>query len=224
MSDKKKRPEKIITPKGVFVYPWVNKPDTKWKQEGEYRVTLKLEKEAARDLVKKLKPLYEDAIAKAKANPKKKNKKVKVQDAPWSMETDDDGNETGFVLFKFKRRASGVKKDGTPWAIKPDLFDAKGNPLPASAQVFGGTIGKVSFTAEAYDTAIGAGISLRLEGAQVIKLVEGQGRNASAYGFGDESDDDDADEVESDDDSDDDGSDDEDSDDEGSDDDEDTDF
>ena len=192
--DKKKRPEKIITPKGVAIYPWLNKPDTKFKEEGEYRVKLAVTDDDAVALTKKLKPMYDAAIKAAKANPKNKNKKVKVQDEPWSAELDDDSNETGRILFSFKRKASGVsKKDGKPWSIKPDLFDAKGNKLAADAQVYGGSIIKVSFTAEAYDTPIGAGLSLRLEGAQVIKLVESQGRTASAYGFSDESDDDDAD-------------------------------
>jgi hypothetical protein len=195
---KKPKPEKIITPKGTMIYLWLNKPDTKWKEEGEYRVELKVDAEAAAPLLKTIDKLYAAAIKKARANPKHKNKKVKEQDKPYTLELDDDGNETGLVLFKFKRRASGVKKDGSPWAIKPDVFNSKGEKLDPAIQVWGGSVGKVSFTAEPYDTPIGAGLSLRLEGVQVIKLVEGSGRSAESYGFGNESDDDDADETDDD--------------------------
>ena len=34
---------KIVTPKATCVYPWLNKPDTKFNADGEYKVTLKVE-------------------------------------------------------------------------------------------------------------------------------------------------------------------------------------
>jgi hypothetical protein len=87
-------------------------------------------------------------------DPKNKGKKIKLQEQDfYSKVVDENGDETGEVEFNFKRTASGVsKKTNEPWAIKPDLFDAKGKPLAADARVFGGSIVKVSFEVVPYDT------------------------------------------------------------------------
>lgn len=193
MSDeKKKRPPKIVTPKGMAIYPWLNKPDTKFKPEGEYRLKLRLSEEAAAPLLEKLQPMFDAAVAEAKKNPKNKGKTLKKNDL-FVKVIDDDGNETGDIDFNFKRSASGITKQGPntgkAWSAVLDLVDAKGNKLSPEARVFGGSIVKVSFTPNPYDKPIGCGLSLRLEAVQVIKLVEGQ----RDYGFGDESEDDDAD-------------------------------
>jgi len=193
MADKKEQRKKYITPKGIAVYPWLNRPDVKHKPEGQYKVDLRLSEADAAPLIELLTPMHEEAVAAAKANPKNKNKNYPT----WPIckpALDEEGNETGDVLFTFKRAASGIsKKTQKPWAIKPDLFDAKGNPLPAEAQIWGGSIIKVSFSVNAYDKPVGNGISLALEAVQVLKLVEGSGRSASQYGFDNESDDDDSD-------------------------------
>lgn len=193
MSDTKK-PKKVrfTTPKGIAIFPWLNKPDTKFKPEGTYKVTLRLDASAAEQLKEKLQPLFDKAIAAAKSNPKNKGKKVKVNDY-FTDVVDDTGDYTGQCDFNFKMTASGVsKKDGRPWSMKPDLFDAKGDPLPADTAVWGGSLIKVGFEATAYDKPIGAGLSLRMNAVQVIKLVSAS-RDASMHGFTDESDDDDAD-------------------------------
>lgn len=195
MSKGKAKYPRFTSPKGVAVFPWLNKPDTKFKEQGEYRTKLRMSAEDAEPLIAKLQPLFDAAVAEAKKNPKRKGKKIAVNDF-YTTVVDDDGNETGEVEFNFKRTASGIsKKTNEPWAVKPDLFDAKGQPLRADAKIYGGSILKVSFDVMPYDTPQGTGIKLSLAAVQVIKLVEGN-RNASTYGFGDESDDDDADEVE----------------------------
>lgn len=190
---KKEKQKPVISPKGVAKYAWLNKPDTKFKDAGEYKVTLVMSKEAAEPMMKLLAPLHKKAVAAAKANPKNKNKTLTTW--PFYKDVlDDNGDETGEVEFNFKRTASGIsKKTQKPWSIVPDLFDAKGRPLPADAKVYGGSIIKVAFTVGAYDKPVGNGISLRLESVQVIKLVEGSGRSATSYGFDDEGDDEDAD-------------------------------
>jgi hypothetical protein len=189
---------RITTPKGVAVFPWLNKPDTKWKPEGEYRVKVRIPTEAAQPLIDQLQPTHDAIVKESKAafakNPKNKGKKWnnKVIDF-YTTVVDENGDETGEVEFNFKRRASGISaKTNEPWSIKPDLFDAKGKPLNPDAKVFGGSIVKVSFEVNSYDKPIGTGISLSLCAVQVIKLVEGQ-RSAEQYGFGNESEDDDAD-------------------------------
>ena len=67
---------------------------------------------------------------------------------------------------------------------RPSIFDAKCNPL-TDVKVGAGTEGKVAFTIlPFYATLIAAGVSLRLEAVQIIKLVEPPGeRTAASYGF-----------------------------------------
>ena len=195
MSDK---PQRYISPKGVAIFPWLDKADTKWKSEGEYRCKLQVSADEGEKLVAKLQPLFDAAIEKAKKNPARKGKKI-VEQEFFTMAVDEDGNETGDYLFNFKRTASGVsKKTGKAWAIKPDLFDAKGKKLPADVKIYGGSIVKVSFEVIPYDTPKATGIKLSLAGVQVLKLVEGNGRSAAQYGFEDESDDEDAEPISSD--------------------------
>jgi hypothetical protein len=194
MADKKQKAPKFVSPKGVAIFPWLDKPDTKFKAEGEYRVKLRMPAEAAAPLIEKLEAIRQAAIKEASKDPKRKGKKVKEQDPPWSNVTDDDGNETGDVEFNFKRTASGVsKKTGQPWAIKPDLFGSDGEALPADVRIFGGSVLKIAFSVTSYDTAAaGVGVKLNLDGVKVLKLVESS-RSAESYGFGDDTDDDDTD-------------------------------
>lgn len=192
MAEEKKKRERFMTPKGVAKFPWLQRPDTKFKAEGEYSVELLMDRDAAQPLIDKLQPQFDAVLKAAQKDPKRKGKKLTVHDF-WRAEVDDDGNETGRVSMKFKALASGVsKKDGKPWTRTINLFDAKGEKLDPAVRVFGGSILKVSFTANAFDKPIGLGLSLRIEAVQVLKAVSGGG-DAKSYGFSDESEDEDAD-------------------------------
>jgi hypothetical protein len=199
MAEDKKRvvAAKGITPAGIAVYPWLNKPDTKHNPEGKYKVSLRLAKEDAESLIEKLTPHHEAAVAAGttafKSNPKNKGK----QPPPvWPLFTevfDAEGNETGLVEFKFSRKASGVSaKNGKPWAIKPDLFGRSGKPLPADVAIYGGSKIKVAYECVPYAAKVGIGLSLALNAVQVIDLVSSM-RNADSYGFGNEGEDEESD-------------------------------
>ena len=41
----------ITTPQGVALYPWLNKPDTEYNKDGEYKVNLVLAKEKAQPII-----------------------------------------------------------------------------------------------------------------------------------------------------------------------------
>jgi hypothetical protein len=193
MSDTKQKRKRFTTPKGTAIFPWLNKPDTKFKAEGKYKVTLRLAAEDATALIEKLKPAHDAAVAAAKKNPKNKGKQLVI----WPTHNpvrDDNGDETGQYDFNFSMTASGIsKKTKLPWAMKPDLFDSRGEKLDPNTMVWGGSIIKVGYeVGDAYDKPIGVGIPLRLNAVQVIKLVSNE-RDAGMHGFGDESDDADAD-------------------------------
>jgi hypothetical protein len=206
MADTKRVPAPAFTsPKGVFQFPRLNEPDTKFKSEGEYSVKLILSKDTAKPLIAKLDPLHEKAIEKGEAEfanlkpaQRAKLKQVTSNDY-YTEEYDSDEKPTGNLLFNFKMTASGTsKKTGKEWKRRPALFDAKGKRLGKyddngkeivkAPAIWSGTVGKVNFEVTPYFNAAAgaAGISLRLQAAQVIELRSGSARSASEYGFGEE--------------------------------------
>ena len=191
--DKKKKPVLVKFPKGTFVWPKLNEADTKFKKEGEFVTRVAVTREVAQPFMDKIDQLAAATLEEAKANAKnaKEAKQWAINNSPYEIEVDEDDNETGTVIFKFNRTASGVsKKTGKPWSIKRiPQFDAKGRPLPEKLVAGNGTIGIVSFSYVPYapNAKIGTGVKLGLEAVQILDLKEfGGGRDAGAYGFGEE--------------------------------------
>lgn len=224
MADEAKyeKPPVYTTPPGVGQYTWVNKPDTKFNDEGVYKTNLVLDAEGAdkqcRDAktgedAGTLQELIDAAMVAAEAEAKQKlaaakkagkakGKKIIQFDAvPFEAELDDDEDETGSMIYKFKSTASGVsKKTGKPWHRKMPLFDSKGKPVKAN--VYAGSTIRCAFSAKPWvNPKFEYGVKLQLEGVRVLELVSGSGgASADALGFGDEEDGyDAADEVEDDD-------------------------
>lgn len=191
MADNKKRPQ-FTSPRGVFRFPKLTEPDTKFKAEGEYSVNLIVD--GSLPEVKKLMALcdkeaaasLEDAKAKAK-NPAEA-KKWETKYLPYKeVEDEETGEPTGEVSFKFTMKASGLrKKDGKPWSRKPTLFDARGKRITDSINIGGGTEGKISFEIIPYapTTTVGASVKLALEAVQIIDLKSWGEKSADQYGFG----------------------------------------
>jgi hypothetical protein len=200
MAETKKKNPSFVSPKGAFRYPALLTPDygTKEypKEDGEYKVVLILSEAEAAPLIEKLQPIFDEAISEGqekfkelKVEARKKLKELKVNDF-YTVEYDKETEEeTGNLLFKFSMNASGKsKKDGKVWNRKPALFDSKGKPLVGVENIWGGTLGKVSFEAAPYfvaGTGI-AGLKLRLNAAQIIELREGGNKSSEGYGFGEE--------------------------------------
>lgn len=194
---KKKTYPKFTSPKGVFIYPKLAEPDYKFKKEGEFSVKLKLSAEAAKPLIDLLTPLYDEAIAEGVIKfdilpvPSRKKLKALTENLFYSEEYDPDTEEpTGFVLFKFSQTYKKEnKKTGKSWTFTPRVFDAKGTPMLPVPDMWSGTVGKVNFEVSTYFNAAAgaAGLSLRLNAAQIIEIVTGGGGgNASGFGFEEE--------------------------------------
>lgn len=193
MADKKKRAESHLTPAGIAQYPRLSKPDTKFKPEGEYKVTLIVDGETSAPLRAKIDAAMLTSLAAAKKDlvPAKAKLIKAASDKPYKPVLDEEGEETGKYSFNFKMKAVIETRTGERINKRPSLFDAKGKPLdPAKVSVGGGSVVKVSFEMyEFYTPAVGAGVSLRLLAVQIIKLVEYTGgRDAAGYGFGVEED------------------------------------
>lgn len=185
---------KIITPKGVAIYPRLNQPDTKFNAAGVYDCRIKLDPEAAdvKALVAKLEKLrdtfYADTVAALKDGGKAaKAKKLKKRDV-FTDDVDAEGEETGLIVLKAKTTATGTGKDGKPWKRSPRLFDAKGTLLKNPPLIYGGSEVKVAATARPYlmESSGEIGVTLYLDAVQIIMLVSGSGQSADDYGFAEE--------------------------------------
>ena len=155
---------------GEAIYPHLMKPDVRFNELGEYKVTLKIGKQDASQMVKDINQAIEDSLAKAQ----KDNKGKTVKSAPKPFK-----EESGNVFFKFKMKASGVnKKTQEKFTQRPQLLDSKKNPISPNTSIWGGSIMKIAYEPFPYFTPmLGAGVSLRLKAVQVIKLVEGKSNN-----------------------------------------------
>jgi hypothetical protein len=144
---------KLVTPVGVAVYPRLNKPDTKFDNEGVYKVTLRLDPNDAdvAAMVAKMEAFMAENGLAGKANGMKD-------------EADDNGVPTGMLLMNFKVKA--MWPDGT--SRKPAIVDA--GKQPTEANVGGGSLIRISGEMSTYD-GFGGGISLSPKAIQVVKLV-----------------------------------------------------
>lgn len=159
---------------GVAKWAWVSKADTKFNSEGEFKVTLVLDKDSAEPLIetieKELKEFYSGLKAQGK-------KRIKEASKPYGEEVDDEGDPTGNVEFKFKSKAKFVPRI--------PIFDSVGKPM-TGVELWSGSRIKVNTTLAPYSAGIGEGMAMRLNAVQVIDLVQGSNGSAEGYGFGEE--------------------------------------
>ena len=163
-------PNVFTTPKGIAQYPWLSKPDTKFNEEGEYKVNLVLTKEDATPVIEQINAAFAENL---KVQIKENGKDIKTANPPYMNELDDDGKPTGNVIIKFKSKA----------LYPPAIFDAKGDVMKDS-NIWGGSEIRVNGSiAPYYVKLIGAGVALRLRAVQVIQYVEGGTGSADRFGF-----------------------------------------
>jgi len=155
---------------GEAIYPHLNKHDVRFSEAGEYKVTLKVAKSDATEMLKLYNKAIEDSLKLAEQNHKGKG----IKNAPKPFTEEDN-----FVFFKFKMKATGVnQKTKEKFSQRPQLFDAKKNPIPLSTLIWGGSKMRVAYNLVPYYTPmLGAGITARLKAVQVISLVEGKDSN-----------------------------------------------
>jgi len=170
----------MTSPRGIAVYPRLNSPDTKFDDLGSYKSDLRIATDAAQPFLEKLHKVFKSWTGKNHPrNPERDNK-----NALYYVERDEDDNETGFVVIKFRVKNKMTKK-GELWDRRPAQFDAKGKPITNPKSVGGGTELIVSFEVYQWQSPTGGkGISLQPEAVQILKLVEfNSQKDASAYGF-----------------------------------------
>lgn len=147
---------KYTTPQGIAVYPWLNKADTKFHDEGEFKTRLLVDADKAKDLVDQINEFAQDNLGK------------KVSKARLPYETDGD---TGQILFKTKSQFAPKFKDSSAQMMVGEI-----------PQVWGGSTLRVAGTMTVYDKGANCGVSLNLGAVQIIKLSEGNGNDGDDFG------------------------------------------
>jgi len=180
----------FTSPTGIAVFPRIKSPDTKFDAGGVFQTKLSVPAEEAADFIAEMEKIRDDFLAQQleEANPqvKAKIKKYTIADVA-EPEVDDEGDETGNVILKFKLNHTVERKDGTTFTQRPSVFDAAGNQLKRVPNVGGGSQLVIGGTVVPYAMAATktVGVSLRMEGVQILDLVEfGGGRSAEGFGFG----------------------------------------
>lgn len=202
-TQKKKKFPQITSPRGKFKYPKLSEPDYGTKDypkpDGEYGLKLVLEADSpgAKALIAALDPHYKEALAEGEAEfaklPIQSRKKLKAMTPhPFFNEVYDKETEepTGEIEFNIKARAGGTYKSGPnkgkKWSFTPLLFDAAGKRIADVPAIWSGTEGKVRFEVRPFfvsGTGL-AGLSLKLQGVQILDLVSQGERSAESMGFG----------------------------------------
>ena len=175
--------ERLTTPIGKAVWPYLNNPDTKFDEDGVYKVTLRLDQddEATSQLVSSLQGQADQwykSMVKEKGNPK-----LKKADLPWSEVIDEDGNPTGEIDIRFKLKAKIRTKDDRVIENNVALFDAEGTPFKSEDIIGSGSKLKVCADAWGYMAPIGCGVTLRIVAVQVLDLKTYEGKSAQDFGF-----------------------------------------
>lgn len=168
-----KKPKKTFTTEvGVAEYPYLFKPDTKFKADGEYSVKLVLSEEDAKEHVDR----YEKVI--------KKHMEEKGTDkrSPYNQYKKVDGG----VQFKFKMNAKIKGKNGSDYEQRPKIYDSEANLITKDLACYTGSKMKIAYQIYPYfNNMLGAGLSLMLSSAQITELVttppEGKSGSSSPF-------------------------------------------
>ena len=138
---------KYPTEQGELQYPWIEKPDIKFDENGVYKTDISIPSEDAKDLVAKIKEFAKDELGK----------KAEKAHMPFKM---DETN--GNVVFRTKSNYA------------PLVVDSQGDPIVQNLpRIRGGTVAKVKVEISSYDKGANYGVRLNLKSVQLIKLVEG---------------------------------------------------
>lgn len=166
----------IYSPVGTAQFAWLNKPDTKFKSIGVYKVDLALggaEADSFKALINK-----EAAAALERYWETDEGKKVPAAKrakwttyVPYKDDEDAEGNPTGYTVFKFKQNAKIKLRDGTVKDVKVGIRDSKDKTV--NKPIFSGTELRVSFMLRdiLMKTDQAVGVQLAIGWVQIFKLA-----------------------------------------------------
>ena len=178
-----KNEQQHVSPVGTAKFPYLVKPATKFDERGMFKVDLIIRAQEAHEIAKKAKALAvsfqnEDV----ESNPSRKKWGLYL---PLLEDVDQDGEETGQMVARFKQAATIRTRDGREIKKSILLFDSQGNRI-TNVNPYSGTKMSVAYTMSAYanPTAKTYGVTFRLIAVQIIQLIEGgKGLSAESLGF-----------------------------------------
>lgn len=159
--------KRVQTPVGEAIYPWLNKPDTKYNADGVYKVKLKIplgqELTDFVDTVQaEIDAVYNEALEEAKTSGKRPPKKAELNYY-------DDG-EYGYLSVKCNAKIN--LKDGGVIEKKMTILDANGDYFDGVRYVNNGSkLAAVVDLVRMNNPVVGAGVSLRLITVKVSEFA-----------------------------------------------------
>ena len=169
-TSQKSKFQSLISSKGILKYPWLNNPDTKYKEEGMYHTLLLLDEAEHNQMAATLQPILDEFVSdELESTPARKSWSINL---PFEEELDDQGDATGKFAWKFTQVAKIVREGKDPLTFNITLLDAK--TKPCNVQVGGGSEAKIKFQVRPYamSTSKSFGLSLKPGTVQIITLVE----------------------------------------------------
>ncbi|CAL9981253.1 Gp2.5-like ssDNA binding protein and ssDNA anneal ing protein [Vibrio phage D181] len=171
-------PTMITSPFGSALWAHLVEADKKFSELGDFKVNLKVGEAEAANLIAQIQAEKEKALAFFQEEAKSEGKtpkaiaKIKLSDID-PFEEDDE--EEGVIIFKFKRKAAYVKDTGEIVHFDVPLVDATGKTIADDKKPNIGNGSTIRVMAELvpYNMATsGVGVSLRLKKVQIKDLVE----------------------------------------------------
>tara|TARA_R100001530_G_scaffold3320_3_gene4950 strand:+ start:852 stop:1460 length:609 start_codon:yes stop_codon:yes gene_type:complete len=154
LKEKFKMADKIpmnISPVGVASYPHLNKPDTRFDDDGIYQVNMLYTKKEVKPIQEIVEPLMDGGFHN-----------------PIKPEVDEDDKPTGRYNVRFKMKAI-MKIKGKRITQRPILTDTAGNRVISN--IGGGSKLRIAYQAVPFDQGKG-GVTLRMKAVRVVELVE----------------------------------------------------
>lgn len=170
-----------VSPFGEAIHPWLSKADTKFNEGGVFKSGLSVGGPEAIAFQAKVDAAIVEALARfwesdeGKKVPPKEKKLWKAYN-PYKVDTDDNDNPTGYIVFQFKQNQTLKLRDGTVKLVKIGIKDASGKK-DQLAPVFGGSEIRLMFTFRDVllkkDKTVG--VQLAFAQVQVRKLAASSG-------------------------------------------------
>ena len=167
-----KKENVLTSPKAPCLFAYLNKPDTEYKELGEYKVTLLFDED--HPFINKLQSLADQLWKEAKANMKPAQANKAKAEYPFKPDTDPEtGEETGKVRVTFKTNATYVdKKTGEIVKKKLKVFNAANKLMKVCPIVCNGSVLNVNFEYVVQYVQGKLYLSLYLQAVRIVDLVE----------------------------------------------------
>lgn len=170
----------IMTPIAECYFAQLNTPNTRFKPEGEYSITLIFdpknpEWESFQALVAEMEKRAAETAEAKNTNPYRKPRPILNDYGEGLLKADrnrETNEPTGNLRITFKNGAFITRGDNkTPVVI--GLFDSAANRIPQTERplIGNGSKVRVRATLGTYNTAMGYGVRARLSDVQIIDLV-----------------------------------------------------